>query len=388
MSFDDDPRDDDAPRPDLFLQALLHDAVWIERTDRTRIAFTGADRAKSLHNLTTQNINALKPGQGAEGFVTTPQGKTLALVTVHVDERDPILWVRSDAGVAGSVSSHFSKYCALDETTWTDHSASTTEFLILGPRAEEILERVGLRSTAGGSWAELMASPEGAIRNATLEGLAEVADPALSLPPRLIRERFGAHHGVTILTGLREAVTIRSRLAERAECAPMPPAKLEALRIEIGLPRFGVDLTADHLPQEFDRDARAISFTKGCYLGQETVARLDALGHVNKMLRHLKFHSVNAPLPPSGTTLMKDDRPVGTLTSVARLVDGSGVLGLGMVRIKQAPPGSTVVLTLDRPGGPSTWAMDILPLPRFDSLHPLDSQDEVTSGDSKVSNDA
>ena len=369
MSFDDDSRDD-SPRPDPFYQALLHDAVWIERADRARIAFDGSDRAKSLHNLTTQNINALKPGQGVEGFVTTPQGKTLAFVTVHADTVAPILWTRGDAGMVESVSSHFTKYCALDDTTWTDRSASTTEFLILGPRAEEILTRIGIRPDAGASWAELMASPEGAIRGASLEGLPEVP---------------GTHSGATILAGLREAVTIRARLAERAECAPLPPAKLEALRIETGLPRFGVDLTADHLPQEFDRDARAISFTKGCYLGQETVARLDALGHVNKMLRHLKFHSTNAPLPPPGTPLMKDDRPVGTLTSAARLVDGSGVLGLGMVRIKQAPIGSTVFLTLDRPGGPSTWAMDVQELPRVVSS---DAKEEGESDDSKASSDA
>ena len=80
------------------------------------------------------------------------------------------------------------------------------------------------------------------------------------------------------------------------------PKSFDAARIESGTPLFGRDITDENLPQEIDRDRLAISFTKGCYLGQETVARIDALGHVNRLLRAVKFPP-QSPTPPVGTEL-------------------------------------------------------------------------------------
>ena len=89
---------------------------------------------------------------------------------------------------------------------------------------------------------------------------------------------------------------------------------VELARIEAGFPSYGRDITIDNLPQEVARDRQAISFTKGCYLGQETVARIDALGHVNRQLVRLKF-SDNDHVPPPGTELSYDEKVVGKVTS-------------------------------------------------------------------------
>src|SRR5205807_8624579 len=93
----------------------------------------------------------------------------------------------------------------------------------------------------------------------------------------------------------------------------LDPATAEALRIEAGTPCFGRDVTPENLPQEVGRDARAINFVKGCYLGQETVARIDALGHVNKHLKGLKFPrgTVPVPVPAAGATIEAGGKSVG-----------------------------------------------------------------------------
>src|SRR5262249_29141616 len=90
---------------------------------------------------------------------------------------------------------------------------------------------------------------------------------------------------------------------------------LESARLEAGFPLFGLDITPENLPQEIARDSRAISFTKGCYLGQETVARIDAIGHVNRLLVGVKFSG--DAIPEGGTELLAAGQKIGEVTSAA-----------------------------------------------------------------------
>ena len=112
----------------------------------------------------------------------------------------------------------------------------------------------------------------------------------------------------------------------------------EALRIEAGTPVFGEEVTEKNLPQEFARDDRAISFVKGCYLGQETVARIDALGHVNQVLKGLAFEP-GSECPAPGAGLEADGKRVGVITSAAMSPWRGHPVALGMVRISHARPG-------------------------------------------------
>src|SRR5205814_560451 len=115
---------------------------------------------------------------------------------------------------------------------------------------------------------------------------------------------------------------------------------LEMVRIEAGTPFFGQDITDKNLPQELGRDALAISFTKGCYLGQETVARIDALGHVNQTLRGLRFAGLE--IPQAGADLSTPDKPdkaVAHVTSAAFSPRLAAPLALGYVRRGYEAPG-------------------------------------------------
>src|SRR5262249_42719895 len=107
-------------------------------------------------------------------------------------------------------------------------------------------------------------------------------------------------------------------------------------------PVFGKDITDKNLPQEIGRDDRAISFVKGCYLGQETVARIDALGHVNQLLKGLRF-GAESPAPPSGSLLERDGKRVGVITSIAFSPTYNAPVALGLIRTTHAHAGTELL---------------------------------------------
>ncbi|HEY1066449.1 MAG TPA: glycine cleavage T C-terminal barrel domain-containing protein, partial [Pirellulales bacterium] len=123
----------------------------------------------------------------------------------------------------------------------------------------------------------------------------------------------------------------------------------ETVRVEAGLPVFGIDVTDENLAQEVDRNNSAISLTKGCYLGQETVARIDALGHVNKLLRGVRFAGETPP--PAGTELRRGEKVVGRVSS-AVWSPNFGVVALAFVRREAAAAGTE----LESASGPATVA--------------------------------
>jgi folate-binding protein YgfZ len=131
------------------------------------------------------------------------------------------------------------------------------------------------------------------------------------------------------------AIAARLREAGAIECGR---DALETCRIEAGMPLFGRDITDDNLPQEVNRNAQAISFTKGCYLGQETVARIDALGHVNKLLVRLQF--LGQGVPSTGSELTLDGKTVGHVTSATFSPRIGKALALAYVRTASTEPGT------------------------------------------------
>ena len=160
-------------------------------------------------------------------------------------------------------------------------------------------------------------------------------------------------HGFLVDCGRDEAAAVGAELTA-AGARRVGPAAFEVRRIESGFPFYGRDISEKNLPQEVDRDRRAISFTKGCYLGQETVARIDALGHVNRTLVGLRFAVPD--VPPAGLArLTADDAAAGEVTSGCLSPRLGGGLALGYVRRGSNTPGKR----LDSPLG----AVDVIALP-------------------------
>jgi folate-binding protein YgfZ len=292
-----------------------------DRSDRGRVEVTGPDRAKFLHNLTTNEVKRLLVGRGCEAFITSPQGKTIGYVIMLAAEGRIV--VRSDPGGMELALPHFHKYGIFDDVAVVDRTTETFELHLAGDGA------VGLVQRAGGQVPELSEYAHAA---------AEVGGCRV----RVIRESPAGLPGLTLIGDRPDAATVAAALMAAGQpggLRPLDPAEFEALRIEAGTPVFGKDITEKNLPQEIGRDSRAISFVKGCYLGQEIVARIDALGHVNQLLKGLAFEP-GAPCPTEGSALEDEGKRLGTITSAAHAPARGRPFALALVRTSHARDGT------------------------------------------------
>jgi folate-binding protein YgfZ len=315
----------------------------VDRSDRVRVEVTGPDRAKFLHNLTTNEVKRLGAGRGCEAFVTSPQGKTIGYVILLAAE-DRIV-VRSDPGGLELVMPHFRKYGLFDDVAIDDRGEGTFELHLAGAGCDALVRR------AGGT------VPDG-------PGYAHTVGELAGRPVRVVRESPAGWPGLTVIGDRDDAAGVVASLeaAARGEgLVALGPSDFEALRIEAGTPVFGKDITEKNLPQEFARDDRAISFVKGCYLGQETVARIDALGHVNQVLKGFTFPGPECPAP--GSALEVDGKRAGVITSVAVAPWRGHPIGLGMVRIGHAAAETTLRVTGAGEGSPVVATVVDLPFP-------------------------
>lgn len=248
--------------------------VWVE----------GPDAAGFLQGLLSNDVAGLEPGAGLEALLLDERGHVRAWVRVHRDSDDAFTLVL-DPAAADDVAAVLSRY----------HFSEDLE--ILGP---EPASSVVLPDAA--------AAPPGVRVPGTVPGTAEVVvdDPAAAMAS--------------------------------AGLIPVSPQALERLRIERGGVRVGVDTGPLTLAQEAMLEDRAVSFTKGCYLGQETVARAQHRGRVNRVLRVLRGPGGLAPSP--GAEVTRDGRPVGTTGSVAQPAEG-GWIALAVLR-REVEPGDPV----------------------------------------------
>jgi folate-binding protein YgfZ len=320
-----------AAHPSAAAVALDSSVVLADRPGRARVRVIGPDRAKFLHNLTTNEVKARAPGSGCEAFVTSLQGRTLGFVSLLVLE-DAIL-LRTEAEGLPPILPHLRKYGVLEDVELEDVSGSTFESHLAGPRAVELLGTLGI------SGAILPTADYG-------HAPAEVAGKAV----RVVREGPLGSSGFTLIGSSADAEAVAGAIQDAGGpigLVSIAPEAFEAFRIEAGTPASARDVTEKNLPQELDRDAQAISFVKGCYLGQETVARLDALGHVNRLIRGLVLDGdLDAP-PPSGSKLFAGEKEVGWIGSSAVSERSGKPIALGYVRTSHVSPGSVVVVRLE-----------------------------------------
>lgn len=284
--------------PREWIRAVRQDLVWLERSERTRISVRGPDRSKLLQNLTTQDVLSIPAGAGAEAFVTNPQGKTIGYVSILAGESD--LLVRADEGAAETLAAHFQKYGVFDDARVEDLSPNTFELSCFGPRAKDFFSKVA---------EDLPNETE----------YSHVDAPMFGGSVLIARESPAGFAGFCLIGSIAERERFMKRFREAIDAfggREIGREIFDALRIEAGTPVFGRDVTAANLPQEIGRDDRTLNFKKGCYLGQETVARLDALGHVNKILKRGRIVD-SLDVPAVGATLEANGRPVGAVTSAA-----------------------------------------------------------------------
>ena len=300
-------------------RALLEGRALAWRAWVDAVELTGADRRRFLHGYVTSDIQGLDDGASAYGFVTSHQGRVLSDVTVLAAPNRLLLEL--PGGSAERVAAHLGKYVIADRVEIRPRP-DLHAITLLGAGAERSVGAEGL-SPGEGSCAE---------------------ETLLEVPVLADRRAVWGMPALTLWVAEAQAADVVRRLLEAGRSAGLAAvglAALEVRRVELGVPRFGRDFGADHFPQETGLEERAVSYTKGCYLGQEVIARIHYRGQANRVMRGLLLEW---EAPPDGTEVSFEGRPLGTLSSAVDSPVMGRAIALAVLHRRGAEPGTRVQL--------------------------------------------
>jgi tRNA-modifying protein YgfZ len=312
------------------VKALHESAAVVDRADRGAVLVSGADAWSYLQNLISADLDAVGDGEGVHSLLLTPQGK------LDVDFRllrvGDEAWLDCDPGFGEQLAASLNRFRIRVECEVTDRSRSWGSLAVRGAEAArsaaELVVELPAMSHAHVRWEDAVVVrvpwPHG-------DGFDVVGPPA----------------------------TV-ARAADRLGATGLPAASgdaYETVRIELGIPRQGFELDEKTIPQEAFLERDAVSFTKGCFLGQELVCRIDTRGRVNRYLRRLT--AIEEGRPPRGSEIVSGDKVVGTVTSTVDATDLPAA-ALGYVRHEVDPP-AEVELRWD--GGNGRGRVEPVPAP-------------------------
>lgn len=284
--------------------ALREKAARVDISTRGRIRVTGEDRARLLHAMTTNHIQALQPGQGCYTFFLNAQGRILADAVVWCFENHLLL--DTEPELRSKIHEHLDRYIIADDVTLEDVTEQTGATLIGGPEAATALERLGV-PVPDAMWSHVA---WGDVAVQRVPGGFTLVYP---------REQAPA------FTGLVEALEDDAR----------------TVRIEQHRPRYGEEITERYLVQEVGL-ADAISYNKGCYLGQEIVERVRSRGQVHRLLRAIEIDMVNPPAP--GQKLSASGAEVGEIVSAVYSPALETIVAFAYVRTPSADTGTMLTI--------------------------------------------
>lgn len=289
--------------------------------ERARLRLVGRDAKRFLHGMVTNDITGLVPGRGCHAAMLTVKGKLLSTLCIY-DLGDEGLLIELPAATAEAIRTALDRYLITDDATLSDASLELAELGVYGLGAAAALQALG--GVAGDL------PPHHFISADTVSGRVRVArTPELGIPG------FHLFAGTETLTALQAALKGQG-------ATDLSDDQAEVLRVEAGIPRFGVDVDEERMPSEARLDD-VFSSTKGCYLGQEVVVRLRDRGQLNRQLVGLRLPSADTP-PPAGTRLAHASRAnAGHLTSIVRS-PRFALIALGYVHRSVWEPGTELQL--------------------------------------------
>jgi folate-binding protein YgfZ len=318
-------------------------AGLFDQSQRGKVEITGPDAVSFLHNLCSNDIQGLATGGGCEAFMTTAKAKVVAFARIFrlpSEENQKALWLDLDPGQSATVVQHLNKYLISEQVEITDRTNEFIQVHLAGPEAKTVLTRfIGKEMLPLANLQILLVASE------PLNKLHFRRHDRLSLP------------GYDILCPAPEAEWLWKALLEAGAHSAGPEA-FEILRLEAGTPVYGIDIDETILAPEVGRTERAISYSKGCYLGQETIVRTRDLGHINRSLLGLKISGDIAV--PRGGKLFREGKEVGKVTSSAFSPRLGVTIGLAYVHRGSQEPGSR--LEVKTPEG-LRMAAEVSPLP-------------------------
>ena len=327
-------------------RAATEDAALHDSSDTGRLKAAGADALDLLNRLSTNEVLNLPSGRGAPTVLTTDRGRILDLLGV-VNTGDYTLLL-TGPGSQQKVIDWLDKYTIMEDLTVTDLTPDTALLTVCGPRGATALAAV---------LPTVLDSPdsnEDAL--AALEPYSALAATIAGQDALVIRRPLGELPAFDLLTDKEAALAVWQTLVE-AGITPVGRDAYEAALVQYAVPRYGRELGDAYNPLEAGLIG-SIDFAKGCYIGQEVIARLDTYKKVQKYLVRLRFSEGAAV--SEGASLEQDGRNVGKVTSLAVIPTTGELLGLGYVRTARAAAG--VQLTLI---APAQGAAEVLDLPQL-----------------------
>ena len=310
--------------------ALRNTAGVLDLSFRSRLWVRGSHRQKFLNGQVTNQVAGLHAGEGCYAALTDPKGRMVSDLSIYC--LPDSLLLDFEPGFGATVGERLQRYVLGSDVQLADAAQDIGLLSLQGPKSVEVA-RVVMRM------AELPARPM---------SLTSCTDPELGTFHVASTPRVGTS-GFDLFVPQVALRPIADRLIQAARTVGGGPCgwqALETARIEAGLPRFGADMDETNLPPEAGLEDRAISYTKGCYVGQEVIARLQSRGQVARALRGLRLAEDLPALPVKGDKLFKESREVGHITSAARSPAWHANLALGYVRREVNQAGTDLVLRM------------------------------------------
>jgi|SRR5215831_6442108 len=333
--------------------SLRQSAGVLDLSFRSRICLTGADRVRFLHGQVTNDVKKLRAGEGCYAAITTNKGKMESDLNIFclADE----LLLDFEPGLTGKISQRLEKFIVADDVQIVDVAQDYGLLSVQGPKAEEVIQLLGLFTEIPARPLDSSKISDGTLGEIYLMNHARLVGSAGILP---------ADSGGKSVAGRRQDAgapgaggfelfipnTSLGAVADKLIAAAKQIGgraggwqAFETARIEAGIPRFGADMGETNLPLECGIEGHAISYKKGCYIGQEVLNRIHSFGHVTKELRGLRLADDLKSLPQHGDKLFHDGKEIGYVTSVVKS-PGAGNIALGYVRHEANQIGTELVL--------------------------------------------
>ena len=290
------------------------------RSAQGTIALTGADRASFLHALLTNDVANLQQGSGIYAAYLTPQGRMIA--DMRVVETGGRMLMSVAREVAAPLAARFDKLVFSEDVQAKDVTDDVTVIGVHGPSAARMIQ-----GATGTSVIDLVNQYD----SITSESMTIVRDDALGV----------AGYDIYVPASVADALVAK---LGSAGAGMLSEETAEALRIEAARPRFGIEMSADTIPLEAGLDSRAISFTKGCYVGQEVIIRVKHRGHGRVARRLVSLILSDNAIPARGAKIFAGERAVGEITSAAVSPRHGAPLALGYVKTEHAGAGTELIV--------------------------------------------
>jgi folate-binding protein YgfZ len=295
----------------------------LDKNYRAYLSFTGPDRVRYLNAILTNNIKDLKNGEGIVSLFLSPQGRIQAEIETYAEQQR--LFCISFAMIREKLIPALDHFIIMDDVTLTDESARYGTLALEGPRAVEIAKKL--------TGVDLEALPELGWKDSQVG----------AIPCRVIRRSPGGNPDAEFLCEQTHLTRLWNVLFEAAKARGGGPAgytALNALRLEAGIPWFGYDFGEKQIPHEAGLENSHISYTKGCYTGQEIVERVRSRGQVNRVRALFKLSGSNLPI--AETPIIFAGKEIGFVTRAAYSPVSQSNIAMGYIRREQSAPGSEI----------------------------------------------